>query len=147
MPSVKTTEERKFVVDSDASMHMVCRIGKRKELKSSTTGVTANGELQTKEEATVYVKEVDSFVTVKLLADTPAVFSLGKLCEDHGYSYRWTSGQKPQLIKDDRRVKCNTANFVPIVVPGSSTGSSSSAAPTSTSVPQEAVIPTQHPEK
>ena len=39
----------------------------------------------TKEEATVYAKELDSFVTVKLLEDTPAVLSLGKLCEDHGY--------------------------------------------------------------
>ena len=34
-----------------------------------------------------------------LLEDTPAVLSLGKLCEDHGYSYKGTSGEKPQLIK------------------------------------------------
>ena len=45
-------------------------------------------------EATVYVKELDLFVTVKLLEDTAAVLSLGTLCEDHGYSYEWTSGQK-----------------------------------------------------
>ena len=25
--------------------------------------------------------------------------SLGKLCEDHGYSYEWASGQKPHLKK------------------------------------------------
>ena len=67
--------------------------------------VAANGEVLTKEEATVHVKELDFFVTVKLLEDTPAVLSLGKLCEDHGYSYEWTSGQKPQLIKDGRRIK------------------------------------------
>ena len=77
---------------------------------------------------------------------TPAVLSLGILCEDHGCSYDWTSGQKPQLIKDGRRIKCSTENYVPIVVPGLSTGSSSSATPTSpTSVPQEAVTPTLHP--
>ena len=46
--------------------------------------VTANGEVLTKEEARVYVKELDLFVTVMLLEDTPAVLSLGKLCEDHG---------------------------------------------------------------
>ena len=111
-----------------------------------TTVVTANGEVQTKEEATVYVKELDLFVTVMLLEDTPVALSLGKLCEDQGYSYQCTSGQKPQLIKNGRRRKCNTANYVPIVVPGLSTGSSSSASPFSpTSSPQEAVIPAQHP--
>ena len=51
--------------------------------KSPSTVVTANGEVLTNEEATVYVKELDLFVTVKLLEDTPAVLSLGKLCEDH----------------------------------------------------------------
>ena len=112
--------------------------------KSPTTVVAANGEVHTKEEATVYVKGLDLFVTVKLLEDTPAVLSFGKLCEDHGYSYLWTSGQKPQLIKDGRKINCNTANYVPFVVPGLSTGSSSSATPTSpTSEPQEASIPHQ----
>ena len=61
--------------------------------KSPSTVVTANGEVQTNEEATVYVKELDLFVTVKLLEDTLAVLSLGTLCDDHGYSYEWTSGQ------------------------------------------------------
>ena len=70
-----------------------------------TTVFTANGEVQTQEEATVYVTSLDSFVTVKLLDDTPAVLSLGKLCQDHRYSYEWTTGQKPQLIKDGRRIK------------------------------------------
>ena len=41
--------------------------------KSSTAVVTANGEVQTKEEATVYVKQLDLFVTVKFLEDTAAV--------------------------------------------------------------------------
>ena len=40
-----------------------------------------------------------------LLEDTPAV-PLGNLCEDHGHSYHWTSGQKPPLIKNGRRKKC-----------------------------------------
>ena len=81
--------------------------------------------MQTKEEATVYVKESDLFVTLVLLDDTQAVLSLGKLCEDHEYSYQWTSGQKPPLINDGRQIKFNTANYVSIVVLGLSTGSSS----------------------
>ena len=44
---------------------------------SPTTVVTANGKVQTDDAATVYVKELDLFVTVKLLEDTQAVLSLG----------------------------------------------------------------------
>ena len=44
--------------------------------RSPTTVMTANGEMQTREEATVYVKELDLFVTVMLLEETPAVLSL-----------------------------------------------------------------------
>ena len=46
--------------------------------KSPTTVTTANGEVQTREEATVYVKELDLFVTVMLLEEAPAVLSLGE---------------------------------------------------------------------
>ena len=95
--------------------------------------ITANGEVQTHEEATVYVKELGIFLTMKVLEDTPAVLSLGKLCDEHGYSYEWINGQKPHLIKNGIRIQCNTENFVPIVVLGLSTSSSSSL-PTSTSM-------------
>ena len=86
--------------------------------RSPTTVITANGEVQTHEEATVYVKELDIFLTMKVLEDTPAVLSLGKLCDEHGYSYEWFNGQKPHLIKNGIRIQCNTENFVPIVVTG-----------------------------
>ena len=61
-------EEREFVVDSGASMHMISK----KDLNyaemdtltkscSPTTVTTANGEVKTHEEATVYVNELDIF--------------------------------------------------------------------------------------
>ena len=62
--------------------------------RSPTTVITADGEVQTHEEATVYVKELDTFLTMKVLEKTPAVLSLGKLCDEHGYSYEWINGQK-----------------------------------------------------
>ena len=65
--------------------------------RSPTMAISANGEVQTHEEATVYVKELDIFLT-RVLEDTPAVLSLGKLCDEHGYSYEWINGQKPHLI-------------------------------------------------
>ena len=83
-----------------------------------TTVMTSNGEVQTREEATVHVKELELFVTVMLLEETTAVLSLGKLCEDHGFSYHCTSGQKPHLTKNGKRVDCNFSNYVPFVVPG-----------------------------
>ena len=94
-------EERECVVDSGASMHMISK----KDLNnaemdtltkscSPTTIITANGEAQTHEEATVYVKELDIFLTLKVLEKTPAVLSLGKLCDENGYSIEWINGQK-----------------------------------------------------
>ena len=67
--------------------------------RSAATVITANGEVQTHEEAAVYVKELDVFLTMKVLEDTPAVLSLGKLCDEHGYSYGWINGRKPHLIQ------------------------------------------------
>ena len=74
-------EEREFVVDSGASMHVVSRKDLDKaELetvrisKNPTTVVTPNGEVLTKEEATIYVKEMDLFVTVTFLEETSQFF-------------------------------------------------------------------------
>ena len=67
--------------------------------RNTTTVVTAGGEVQTNEEAQVYGHDLDLFVTVQILDDTLAVLSLGKLCEEHGKTYEWASGQKPTLLK------------------------------------------------
>ena len=64
---------------------------------------------------------------MKVLENTPAALSLGKLCDEHGYSYEWINGQKQHLIKNGIRIPCNTENFVPIVVPGLSSSSSGSS--------------------
>ena len=85
---------------------------------SPTIVITANGEVQTHEEAILYVKELDIFLTMKVLENTPAVLSLGNLCDENGYSYEWVNGQKPHPFKNGIRIQCKTENFVPIVVPG-----------------------------
>ena len=104
---------------------------------SPTIVITANGEVQTQEEAIVYVKELDIFLTMKVLENTPAVLSLGKLCDENGYSCEWINGQKPHLIKNGIRIICNTENFVPIVVPGLSSSSSGSSSTSRTPSRQE----------
>ena len=62
------------------------RSGDSAEIQEPTTVVTANGQVQTNEEAQENVHDLDLFVTVQILDDTPAVLSLGKLCEEHGYT-------------------------------------------------------------
>ena len=107
---------------------------------SPTTVITANGD----EEATLYVKELDIFLTMKVFGNTPAVLSLGKLCDENGYSYEWINGQKPHLIRNGIRIPCNTENFAPIVVPGLSASSSSSSHQSTSRTPsrQESHHPT-----
>ena len=125
-------------MDFGASMHMISK----KDLSdtdmdtltkscSPTIVITTNGEVQTHQGAIVYVKELDIFLTMKVLDSTPAVLSLRKLCDENEYSYEWINGRKPHLILNGIRIICNTENFVPTVVPG--LPSSSSASDSSTS--------------
>ena len=109
-------EESEFVVDSGASTHMI----NKKDL--------SNAEMDTL---------TKSCSPVKVLDNTPAVLSFGKLCDENGYSYEWINGQKPHLIKDGIRIFCNTENFVPVVVPGLSNSSSGSSSTSQTPVKQE----------
>ena len=140
-------EEREFVVDSGASMHMISKKDLSKaemdtltKSCSPTIVITANGEVQTHEEAIVYVKELDMFLTMKVVENTSAVLSLGKLCDENGYSYEWINGQKPHLIKDGIRIICNTENFFPIVVPGLSSFSSASSSTSRTPSKQRVIL-------
>ena len=94
-------------------------------------------EVQTNEEAQVYVHDLHIFVTVQLLKDTPAVLSLRKVCKEHGDTYEWPSGREPRLTKKGKQTFCKT-EFVPRVVPGLS--SSSTTTSSSTSPPQDLSI-------
>ena len=65
-------EDREFTVDSGASMHMLSKsdfIQEEKESirksKESCTFLTANEMITTTEEATVYVKDLDTLITVQ----------------------------------------------------------------------------------
>ena len=57
--------------------------------------MSARSKIQPKEREFVvdwkqqcYVRDVDLFVKLQLLVDTPPVLFLGKLCEDHRYFFR-----------------------------------------------------------
>ena len=95
------------------------------------------------EEAHVYVHDLNLFVTVQLLEETLAVLSLGKLCEDHGHTFEWASGQMPHLTKQGNKIPCKTGNFVLLVVPGLSPSSGSNSSETSTSQDLSSTSPAQ----
>ena len=80
LASTLKPKEREFVVDSGASMHMISKKDLSKaEMDALTKScchtivITANGEVQTHEEAIVYVRELDLFLTMKVFENTPAV--------------------------------------------------------------------------
>ena len=108
-PTSKLFEEREFVVDTGASMHMLSK----KDLSSDEleTLQRSRTTVQTNEEAEVFVHDLGLFVTVQLREDTPAVLSLGKLCEEHGYSNVWASGQRPLLNKQGKSIAFKTEKF------------------------------------
>ena len=64
---------------------------------SPTIVITANGEVQTHDGGTVYVKELDIFLTMKVLENTPSVLSLGKHCDENGHSSEWINGHHISL--------------------------------------------------
>ena len=134
-------EEREFVVDSGASMHMISKKG----LEFCWNGYL-DEIVQSYDSHNRQWRSADAWggngvcqrigyisLTMKVLENTPAVLSLGKLCDENGYSCDWINGQIPHLIWNGIRIQCNTENFVPIVVFGLSSSSSSNF-PSSTSM-------------
>ena len=88
-------DERAFIVDAAASLHVMCETDlSPEELVTAevprlpTAAIAANGSIDTTDEATVNVEDLDIFDTVQLLEDTPAVLFLGKFIEENGYFHR-----------------------------------------------------------
>ena len=115
--------ERKYVVDSGASLHI---IGWRHTTKSErqtarkTSRIyhiqTASGQIQAEWECKVIIEDLQLSVwAVMTDGDTPAILSLGRLCHEEGFSYEWPEGEVPMLIKDGIQYVCDTENFVPMV--------------------------------
>ena len=55
--------------------------------------LTAHGTVFTCGEATVHFEDLDMFVPVQLLEDSPPVLSSGRLCVENGYTYEWKPGE------------------------------------------------------
>jgi hypothetical protein len=80
---------------------------------------TANGEVSVEWEIKIRVKEIgNELVTVLLLDDTPAVLSLGRLCDTNGFTFHWSSTEAPYLQKPGgRKIYCPVEQNVPYTTP------------------------------
>ena len=125
----------------------LCRIGFRKSLKKLDDGYHNQRRSANKR------RDNSAYQRIGFIRDSndsrryiDSSFIGKKLYEDHDYNYYWFSGQKTQLITNDRKKEYDTTNHVQVVVPRLSTSSSSSSSPTSpSSSSKDVVTPTQHP--
>ena len=117
--------EREFIVVSGASMHIVSKMSLTPEELETvevsrflTSVITANGSIDTTEEAIACVNDLDMFVTIQLFEDTPACATSWKLGEDNVSSYEWKKVKHRIFFRMARLYFAD--NFVPIVMPGRS---------------------------
>ena len=93
-----------------------------KRSRTPTVVLTANGEVHTYEEAQVFGHDLNQFVTVQLLEETPRqalrrprILQWGSAVKSHDWR------------KMGESIICKTDNFVPLVLPGLSVTSGSSS--------------------
>ena len=98
--SPRGAQRREIIVDSDASNHM---IGVKQLHHSERSSIrklaepflvqTAHGVVRCDSEAKIYIHDLKIWVWAQLLEDSPAVLSLGLLCQQMGFGYSWDEGQ------------------------------------------------------
>ena len=98
--------------------------------------LTATRSSANNEQAEVFVHDLDLFVTVQLLDDTPAILLLHKLCSKRGYSYEWKTAKLYDGPKMGRQFTCIMDNSALLVVSRLSSYSSSILSSTSRSKDQ-----------
>ena len=82
------------IVNCRAYLHMMVKsslIGQeRKNIRNREDNLeiqTANGIVRSTKEAKVFIQELGTYFYAKLVEDYPSVLSLGRLCDELGYSY------------------------------------------------------------
>ena len=103
--STHEPEEREFVVDSGASMHMVsekdrnsAELATMRTSRSPTTVMTANGGVRTNKEPTVYVKQFgrsqeNSFIVITLYQESNCTCRKKK-----HFLFRWSTSTLPERL-------------------------------------------------
>ena len=116
-PASKRAEDREFVVDSGASMHMLSnnvfelrRNGDSVDIQEHHNGGNGHWGFANKRGSTG--------IRSRSWSLRPAILSLGKLCEENGKTYEWSSGKQPRSTRQGKKNWCKKSNCVRLVVPG-----------------------------
>ena len=120
-PRSEGDNDRKYIIDRRASLHMTGRTpltleDKKTARTTDTTCIimTTSGLVEAKEERTVYINNLDIFLGGKMVEDSPAVLSLGMLCEEMCYPYACKAREQPLLTKHAVSIECRSDNLAPV---------------------------------
>ena len=119
------SKEKEFAVDTGTSLHMMSKSDLTPEQQESiqktkgpSVSMIARVTTHTTEEATVYVCDLDLFVQIQLLTESPAELSLGNLCEESGYSKGWHSRSAMISHREWENIESETDKHITLVFLG-----------------------------
>eukprot|EP00435_Cladocopium_sp_Y103_P068234 s172_g31.t1 len=112
--------------------HVVGRYGKRGNMMCITVPVermdlstyddstvnfhTANGVTSSTKRSDIDFAAFDEPAQMHILEDTPSVLSMGKRCQDLGYSFLWPSGKNPYMLDSDGNIiEMIVKDYIPYV--------------------------------
>ena len=67
---------------------------------------TPNGAVESKTEADVFMQELGTSLSFKLVDEKPSVLSSERLVNETGYTYSWQLGQSPILRRGRCIIQC-----------------------------------------
>ena len=107
-PSADTRlDMQPWIVDSGASFHVLSRddlkVLKHCDIRPIPQGDilihTANGDVIVKEEARVFVEQLQTWLWCRVMPNCPRLLSLGLLCSRDDFTFTWLAGQSaPTLL-------------------------------------------------
>ena len=104
--ALNRTRGRRLIADSGASYHLVDAASlteqeraNKKKLEVPILLNSANGEVWAEWYTEIYVPQLGITVEALVLDDTQDVLAIGKLVNQHGFSYYWDPGTDPILVK------------------------------------------------
>jgi hypothetical protein len=113
----------RWIIDSGSGFDLISERSLTKDDRKAVTKAenpcrmaTANGVATAEEQLSIHIEGIGSVDAVVLNNSPCNVLSLGKLCMEKGFGFRWTSGQLPKLLLPDGTAKILTINqYVPVL--------------------------------
>ena len=114
-------KDRRFILDSGSGHDLISqKKAQRMELDTFACDEicfhTANGTTSTTTQATIDMGTFTKKPQAYVLQDSPSVMSLGKRCQDEGYSFIWPTARAPYLIAPNgRKIQLIVRDYIPYI--------------------------------